>query len=113
MEDNKLEGKIKKAKELAEAISKVPGIASCRVDDWNQFGEFGLFAQIPCGSGRPYMPLEKGYDLRKVIPKIKAILKGHHYKIFSPERIYEKGSLSDSLFFRGYAKGSITIDVNL
>lgn len=104
-----MEAKIQKAKELAAAIALVDGIERCHADDWNQFGEFSLVATIPT-TGHDHKP-PKGYDLRKVIPKLRKVLKGIPSSIFSPKRIYDQ--YRDACFFKGYESNRIMIDITL
>lgn len=105
--------KKEKATELANLIGKVPGIQSCRVDDWDRHEtSFSLVAAIqgePKGAFGFFPRGGKAFDLRPVVAKIRTILKGHGFSIESPKRIYAR--IDTTYYFEGYEKGYLMIDL--
>lgn len=100
------------AEQLAAEIAKVPGVASCHVDDWNrEQTSFALLATIPGEkqSGKFWPAGGKKYSLVPVIAKIRSILKAHSALIESPRRLYLRGLCEN--FFEGYESDRIRIDL--
>jgi len=110
---------INTARAIAEAVAKLPGIQSCIVDDWSDFGSFQLFASLKTARGTTinsynHVQLNPEVNLRSLTFKIKQIMKLHPVipeHIEHPRQQYE--SICGRPEFVGYNNDSSKITLTV
>lgn len=110
------------AREIAEQLKK-HGVASCNVDDNNQYGSFALLAYLDMqdkGRRGLYWPENKStFNLKKIIPGIKRIIRDHRkdgvrfeYTESPPSKYsgYKDGPKSLDGYEKNYIYISLTVE---
>lgn len=112
-----MEEKVNIAKQIAQEISRVHGVVSADVDDYNKYGNFQVVAYLNLGKDKK--PKDNTFSLRKTRASISKILKQNSNKISkigqsidTPTRMYQKYSYRNfyESIFIGYDKDYVMID---
>jgi hypothetical protein len=101
------------AREIAEQISKLQGVVSCKVDDWSDYGSFRAFAELqlaPYAHSSRYVEFDnKHVNLRSLSHSINTILNPvEKESVVCPKMKYY--TAQGRKFKQGYEETCIQID---
>jgi hypothetical protein len=109
-----------KAQSIADEASKLPGVASAVVDDWDDHGGFSIFIQLKnklqnsfCGRSTR---IEFEISLRGLIQRMKAISEkaGAYWEWHEPpKRIYSYAGPCAKKFWDGYDRDSYKVSFRI
>ena len=115
--EKKMNEKVEIAKQIAESIKEVTGVATACVDDYNKYGDFQVVAILELDDDKK--PVNKEFSMRKIRAGIEKVLKMNKKvisnfgkNIDTPKRVYTRYSyrnFSES-YFQGYEKDYVMID---
>ena len=112
-----MEKKIEIAKQIAEEIKALEGVATAHVDDYNKYADFQVVAVLELDDNKK--PVNKNFSILKIRNGIKKIFNKHKNNlsmfgknIDTPKRVYDTYTyrgVSDCTF-KGYEQDYVMID---
>jgi hypothetical protein len=110
---NEKEGRLAKAKELAEKISQIDGVVGAYVDDWNKRGSFQIVVELDLDKDN--MPKSPSFLMRVIKSRINKLGKqiiGFSPVIELPEMKYDRSQFMHqrNSYKLGYDRRYIMVD---